>query len=64
MAHDRATLAFYAKEASAYGARSDKIGVSKVLAAFIAQLPKGAAVLDLGCGTGRDTQALIDAGLR
>jgi SAM-dependent methyltransferase len=29
---------------------------------FAARLPKEAAVLDLGCGTGRDTRALIDAG--
>jgi SAM-dependent methyltransferase len=32
------------------------------LADFIAAMPKNAAVLDLGCGTGRDTRALIDAG--
>jgi SAM-dependent methyltransferase len=61
--HDKATLAFYATEAAAYGARSDGLGVSKALAAFLAKLPKGAAVLDLGCGTGRDTRALMDAGM-
>jgi SAM-dependent methyltransferase len=61
--HDKPTLAFYAAEAAAYGARSDGLGVSKALAAFLAQLPKGAAVLDLGCGTGRDTRALIEAGM-
>lgn len=61
--HDRPTLEFYATEAAAYGARSDGIGISKSLAAFLAQLPKGAAVLDLGCGTGRDTRALIEAGM-
>jgi SAM-dependent methyltransferase len=62
--HDQATLAFYAAEAAAYAARSDGLGVSKSLAAFLAQLPKGAAVLDLGCGTGRDTSALIEAGMK
>jgi SAM-dependent methyltransferase len=61
--HDKPTLEFYAAEASAYGARSDGIGISKSLAAFLAELPKGAAVLDLGCGTGRDTRALIEAGM-
>lgn len=60
--HDRQTLEFYAKEAGAYGARSDGIGVSKALAAFLEFIPKGGAVLDLGCGTGRDTQAIIEAG--
>jgi SAM-dependent methyltransferase len=62
MAHDRPTLDFYANEAVAYAARSDNIGVSKSLTTFTAQLPPHAAILDLGCGTGRDTCALIDAG--
>jgi len=62
--HDKRTLDFYAAEASAYGARSDGLGISKSLTAFLEQLPKGAVVLDLGCGTGRDTRALIDAGMQ
>ena len=53
---------FYAQEAAAYGARSDRLGESKSLAAFIAELSRNAPVLDLGCGTGRDTRALLDAG--
>ena len=61
-ASDAATLAFYAKEAAAYGARSDNVGVSSSLTAFIAKLPRHAAVVDLGCGTGRDTRALIEGG--
>lgn len=62
MTHDRTTLDFYAREAAAYGARSDGIGVSKALAAFLALIPAGGRVLDLGCGTGRDTQAIREAG--
>lgn len=62
MAHDRPTLEFYDKEAPAYGARADTSGVPKHHSVFAAQLPKGASVLDLGCGTGRDARALIDAG--
>jgi SAM-dependent methyltransferase len=60
--HDKRTLDFYAQEAAAYAARSDKLGVTKHLSIFAEQLPKSAAVLDLGCGTGRDTCTLIDAG--
>ena len=63
MSSDRATLEFYAKEAAAYAARSDKIGVSKNLGMFVGALPSRAAVLDLGCGTGRETRTLIDCGL-
>lgn len=62
-AHDKPTLAFYATEAAAYAAHSEKTGATKALAAFLAALPKGAAVLDLGCGTGRDTRTLIEAGM-
>lgn len=36
--------------------------MSKALTAFLALLPKGGRVLDLGCGTGRDTQAILDDG--
>lgn len=61
--HDRPTLEFYEREALAYATRSDNIGTPKHLAVFIAELPSRAAVLDLGCGTGRDARALIDAGL-
>lgn len=59
---DARTLFFYRKEAAAYAERSEKIGPSKMLAAFTQRLPKGVTVLDLGCGTGRDTKALLDAG--
>lgn len=61
-AHDAQTLAFYAKEAGAYATRSDSLGRSRQLDAFISRLSPGAQVLDLGCGAGRDTRALIDAG--
>ena len=61
--HDRQTLTLYDREAAAYGLRSDNLGPHKSLHTFLSRLPPGAAVLDLGCGTGRDTRALIDAGL-
>jgi len=63
-AHDKQTLAFYATEAPVYAAHAEAKGNTKALAAFVAELPKEAIVLDLGCGTGRDTRALIEVGMR
>jgi len=62
MPHDRRTLDFYASEAAAYAARPEhRRGENR--SNFIAQLPSQATVLDLGCGAGGDTRALIEAGL-
>lgn len=61
MQHDKRTLDFYEKEAPAYAKRADSLEVPKHLSLFTTQLPPHAAVLDLGCGTGRDARALIDA---
>ena len=59
---DPQTLRFYAEEAKAYAARSAETGPSKNLAGFLAKLAPGAHVLDLGCGTGRDSLAIREAG--
>jgi SAM-dependent methyltransferase len=56
---DAHTLTFYNAEAAAYAERSQ---VSPFLADFMAELPSGASVLDLGCGGGQDSAALRDAG--
>jgi SAM-dependent methyltransferase len=52
---DTQTRAFYDAEAAAYAASSRP---SPYLRDFIAELPQGAAVLDLGCGAGFDSAAL------
>lgn len=58
---DRATLDFYAVEAPVYAA-SGPGGVSRHLSGFLAMLTPGARVLELGCGGGRDAEAMIAAG--
>jgi SAM-dependent methyltransferase len=60
LAHDPATLRFYAGEAAAYAARFTT--PSPHLADFLARLPQGGRVLELGYGGGRDAAAMIAGG--
>jgi cyclopropane fatty-acyl-phospholipid synthase-like methyltransferase len=53
------TLDFYAREAEAY---ATSYAVSEELAAFLALLPPGSRILELGCGGGQDSEAMIAAG--
>jgi len=61
LAFDPATLAFYADNAASYAAR-DKGGPSRWLDAFLDDLPAGARILELGCGSGRDSTRMIARG--
>lgn len=61
VAFDPATLAFYAAEAPVYAA-SGPGGTSRHLAGFLARLSRSARILELGCGGGRDAEAMIAAG--
>ena len=38
------------------------VDMSALYAAFLAKLPRGAAILDAGCGSGRDAKAFVDRG--
>lgn len=60
-AADDETLAFYDSEADIYVA-SGSDASSRWLHSFAQRLPKGARILELGCGGGRDSAALIDLG--
>jgi SAM-dependent methyltransferase len=60
-AHDAETLAFYDREATKYAARP-KPAYNRQLEAFMANLARGAKVLELGCGDGGDAEAMIGAG--
>jgi SAM-dependent methyltransferase len=59
---DPETLRVYARRAGEYADFADSYD-DPLLAAFIAALPPGARVLDLGCGPGRDAAAMARAGL-
>lgn len=60
--HDSQTLAFYDTEAESYAARGDRTDVGGPLLGFLARLAPGAHVLDLGCGDGRHSAAMIERG--
>ena len=61
MSDDR-TLAVYSKRAQDY-ANLQPDAPFETLSTFIARLPEGARVLDLGCGPGHDSGHMAKAGL-
>ncbi|MHB9880926.1 class I SAM-dependent methyltransferase [Pacificimonas sp. ICDLI1SI03] len=58
---DQPTLDFYEIEAPVYVA-SGRGGISRWLDGFMRALPAGARVLELGCGGGRDAEAMAARG--
>ncbi len=55
------TLAFYEANAEAYlGARPDE--VTPALVPFLDRLPRGARILELGCGGGSDAEYMLSRG--
>ncbi|MGZ9809454.1 class I SAM-dependent DNA methyltransferase [Pseudoroseicyclus sp. H15] len=61
-APDAGTIAYYDSHSADYAALRAADLPSKHLAAFTERLPPGAAVLDLGCGSGASAAALIAQG--
>jgi SAM-dependent methyltransferase len=59
--HDPSTLRFYAETAEIYTA-SGPGGASRGLESFLGMLRPGSRILELGCGGGRDAEAMISAG--
>jgi SAM-dependent methyltransferase len=58
---DEATLRFYQTNAEAYANRTFTSRQAR-LTAFLALLPPGAAILELGCGAGGDTTEMLARG--
>ncbi len=58
---DSVTLDFYTASAPAYAASGIE-GVSRHLSSFLDLLPPRARILELGCGGGRDAEAMIAEG--
>ena len=60
-ARDDETIAFYAREAQAYTTRGIE-AEHRHLQRFMATLPARGSVLELGCGAGQDSEAMLAAG--
>lgn len=61
---DQETLRVYADQAENYAALvQESLSADPLLHDFIGALPKGATVLDLGCGPGTAAHVMADAGL-
>jgi len=58
---DEATLQFYQTNAEAYAKRTFTSRQARLMA-FLAQLPPGASILELGCGAGGDTAEMLARG--
>lgn len=53
---------YYNKNASLYFENTVGLNMQEILEEFIKYLPEGATVLDLGCGSGRDSLYFIEKG--
>lgn len=58
MSEDDLTLQFYAANAATYAARERRLPVG-ILDRFLAELPPGGRVLELGCGGGQDAAYML-----
>jgi SAM-dependent methyltransferase len=62
MTDDHPTNRFYAQNAAQYAADTQRRDFGR-LDAFIARLPEGARVLELGCGAGHDSAHILSLGI-
>lgn len=59
---DKLTARYYDKSANSYFNTTVNADVKELYEHFLKYVPNGAKILDLGCGSGRDTKAFLDLG--
>lgn len=57
-----ATVAYYNRNAEHFISSTIDAAMAPLLAWFLSHLPEGGSVLDWGCGSGRDSKSMTDAG--
>lgn len=58
------TLEYYNRNARAFAQDTVTAGMDAVHQQFLKWIPEGGSILDLGCGSGRDSKAFLDAGYK
>ena len=58
------TISYYEKNAEKFIRDTASADMRSVREAFLAYIPEEGRILDLGCGSGRDSRAFLDAGYR
>lgn len=56
------TIEYYNENAEKFISDTQTVSMSEVQKEFISKIPVGGKILDLGCGSGRDSKSFIDAG--
>ena len=64
MGNTELTLEYYNKNADAYVQSTKNADMGVSLSKFLSYIPKGGKILDLGCGSGRDSKIFKDRGFQ
>jgi len=57
-----ANLDYYERHAQAYALATLGVDMQPLIERFLAHVPKGGHILDVGCGSGRDARTFLDSG--
>jgi len=64
MDNTKLTIDFYDKNADEYIQSTQNVDMEGAVNTFLRYIPKGGKILDLGCGSGRDSKIFKDAGFK